>query len=213
MKSFKKFLAFFLSAVTLFSVACKDKGNSDESKSSSIISSSITDSGSFDESSSTNSSNSSKSSNSSGSTDSSSSSQTCQHSFSVVNSENPTEQADGYINYKCDKCTETYTKSLPKLSSENYKETVTEATCTSNRITEYKSEEYGNYQVEAENTKLHHTTYGGLCGMCNQTINNLYFEGAGTQVTNGGGYPRLYALKDGTWLCGYDVGKIGRAHV
>lgn len=216
MKNFKKFLAVFLSAVTLFSVACKDKGGSGssvESKSSTVISSSITDSGTSEESSSKSvtseeSSSSESSSNSSSASDSSSASQTCQHNFAVVNSQNPTEQADGFISYKCNKCFETYNKTLPKLSADNYTVSVTDATCTSNKITEYSSDEYGNYRVEAENTKLHHTTYGGLCTLCNQTINNLYFDGAGTQVTDGGGYPRLYALKDGTWLCGYDVGRI-----
>ena len=216
MKNFKKFLAFFLSAVTLFSVACKDKGNSDASKSYSVISSSATDSSSSSKGSSSASSDTESSSisssvsedSSTSSSDSSSSSQTCQHNFNAVNSQNPTEQADGYINYECDKCFQTYTKTLPKLSSDNYTLVVTDATCTSNKITEYKSDEYGNYRVEAENTKFHHTTYGGLCQTCNQTINNLYFDGAGTQVTDGGGYPRLYALKDGTWLCGYDVGRI-----
>ncbi|GEM_PF-2033626 len=213
MKNFKIFLAFLLSTVTLFSVACKDNGGS---ASSSVISSSITDSSSPSKGSSSASSDTASSSisssvsdeSSSSSSDSSSSSQTCQHNFNVVSSQNPTEQADGYINYKCDKCSETYTKTLPKLSSDSYSVTVTDATCTSNKITEYKSDEYGNYRVEAENSKLHHTTYGGLCQTCNQTINNLYFDGAGTQVTDGGGYPRLYTIKDGTILCGWDTGKI-----
>lgn len=144
----------------------------------------------------------------SSSSSSSSEKEECSHDLIKTTSLDPTEENDGYINYVCSKCTEDYQLVLPKLSAENYTVNVTEATCVADKVIEYTSETYGTYKVTKANTKVSHSTYGGVCDTCKQTINNLQFDGTGIQVYSGGGYPRLYTLQDGTWLCGFDTGKI-----
>lgn len=225
----KKVITLILSACLLLNVfACSSTNDTSSSSSSfevesstttddtttslSSASSSSSTSISLPDSSSSSSKTETQSSISSSSQDASSSSSSkkeCTHNYVPTTSSNPTEESSGYINYVCDKCFDTDKLILPKLSSEDYDVTVTEATCTQDKKIEYKSTKYGTYTVTKENTKIsHHSTYGGTCTICDQTVNNLQFDGTGIQVYSGGGYPRLYTLQDGTWLCGFDTGRI-----
>lgn len=219
----KKVITLILSACLLLNAfACSSSNNASsssssiETESSSTTNNTITSVNGSSNTSSITTPNSSPSSSetdtkpsiSSSSQDSSSSSEECVHNFVKSTSLDPTEAQSGYINYVCDKCSEPYQMVLPKLSSENYTVNVTEATCVADKKVKYTSTQYGSYVVTKANTKTHHGTYGGLCDICSQNVNNLHFDGVGTQVYNGGGYPRLYTLQDGTWLCGFDTGKI-----
>lgn len=133
----------------------------------------------------------------------------CEHNLKVIEViKEPTETEKGEGLYYCDKCKGEKNDYIPILNSKDYKvNVVEEASCHKNGKSIYESKVYGNYTVLTSKTP--HTSYSGMCEECEEVINNLYFNPEEfVRVSTGGGYPRLYILSDGTWLCGYDTGKI-----
>ncbi len=130
----------------------------------------------------------------------------CNHDYELINSLDPTTTADGYKEYQCSNCIETYQDKIPLLSKDNYTVTSSRATCEKDGYDYYNSEKYGSYTVKTKD-KLLHTSYGGFCMECEEYINNFEFTFETIiNVYGSGGYPRLYELNDGTWLCGFDSG-------
>lgn len=120
----------------------------------------------------------------------------------------PTEESNGKGTYYCLDCEKEVVLDIPKLTSADYKVSKKKATCTKPFTTTYASEKYGTYEVY-KGDKLFHTSNAGRCDYCGELINGLeFFPEYKRKITTTGGYPRLYELKDGTWLCGYDTGKI-----
>ena len=119
----------------------------------------------------------------------------------------PSITSEGYGIFKCNKCYREVEDVIPMLDDINYKVSETDSTCYREGKTTYTSENYGNYNVTIE--KKSHLSYGGFCDNCEEVINNLSFNcDEFVRISSNGGYPRLYILSDGTWLCGYDTGSI-----
>lgn len=133
----------------------------------------------------------------------------CKHKPTLVSCiTEPTEQASGKGVFVCSICNEQYEGEIPLLSNKNYLVTLNGATCFSAESRVYKSTQFGTYNVET-GVKAPHYSYGGYCMECEEVVNNLYYEPENfVQVSGVGGYPRLYILADGTWLCGFDTGRI-----
>lgn len=132
----------------------------------------------------------------------------CKHEFEfndVV--EEPTKIEVGVIELKCKKCSSVILEEAPILSGNDYSISVKEASCYKNGEEIYSSAKYGKYVIQTD--KKPHYSYGGFCIGCDKVINNLeYNPDDFIKISSNGGYPRLYVLNDGTWLCGYDTGKI-----
>lgn len=134
----------------------------------------------------------------------------CSHNYQRVDLVEPTTTQAGKEVFECELCEASYSNEIPKLDEVNYTLSKIEASCETAGYDVYTSSEYGTYKVQTAD-KLDHTNYGGLCDLCYNSINNFhFFEEDITKIYNGGGYPRLYELQDGTWLCGFDTaGFIG----
>ena len=134
----------------------------------------------------------------------------CEHNPTKLNTcvKQPTSQENGIGDFKCGKCNENFKSFIPALNESDYTiGDIKDSTCTKEGSKTYISDFYGTYtEILA---KKPHTSYGDLCNTCDKVINNLSFQTKNIiQVSNDGGYPRLYVLKDGTWICGYDTGEI-----
>ena len=133
----------------------------------------------------------------------------CNHvpSSLVTTKTEPTLYKNGSATFICGECEKEFEGVIPMLNSKNYTVNTEPATCTEEGLSTFTSELYGNYSAVV--AKEPHTSYGGYCNTCNKVINNLSFSTDNiTQVSPDGGYPRLYILNDGTWICGYDTGEI-----
>lgn len=134
---------------------------------------------------------------------------TCSHeNKNEIEIVEPTEESSGKGTYFCQDCNQQIVLEIPQLTETNYTVSTKKATCTNPFTKTYTSQKYGTYNIE-KGAKLFHTSNAGRCDFCNELINGLeFFPEYKRKITTTGGYPRLYELKDGTWLCGYDTGKI-----
>ena len=131
-------------------------------------------------------------------------SSSCSHNYTQESLVEPTLTEDGSKTFKCSKCGESFKQKIPSLSSSVYAVTKVEPTCTHEGMDVYVSDVYGTYTVETCG-KIAHTTYGGECLVCHEHINTVGFD-ANTEMSLYEGfnsYPRMFVLKDGTWLCGF----------
>ncbi len=132
----------------------------------------------------------------------------CEHNYHIVYKTNPTEETAGEIKYQCGLCGDSYTDQIPLLNEENYTVTSLTTSCNHGAGHKYESETYGVYEI-TDNTRTEHSTYGGVCSVCNELVGEFVFKDHGTQTCLG--YPRLYKLSEhwnNAWLLGGDNGRI-----
>ncbi len=95
------------------------------------------------------------------------------HNYEVVSSQNPSCEKDGYKDYKCNGCGETYREDL-KATGHNY----SEATCTASAKCKTCGKTSGN--------ALGHTTGGVKCSRCGTTtFKTLKYSGNGPSNVTG----------------------------